>query len=70
MKTNEIVPNAQSQTPVAVPPATPVATPPPPAAAPIAAVSVTPSAAPANPVAAKPKKGGKKNKAQAVPAKA
>jgi hypothetical protein len=65
MNTNETNLKAQSPAPVAVPPAPPVVIPPPPVT-PIESVKVTPAAVPVNPVAAKPKKGGKKNKVPAA----
>ena len=61
--------NTESQTPVAVTPASPVITLPPAAAAPVITVAVTQSAAPVNPVAARPRKGAKKGKAQVNPVK-
>ncbi len=61
MKTNETTVNPVTQAPAAVAPAAPLAAPQPP----VAAVTVTPAPV-ANPVAAKPRKGGKKNKIPAV----
>ena len=65
MKTNEMPVNAESQIPAAVPPPAPVAPPPPPVASPVVSVTIPQPAV----VAAKPKKGGKKNKAPVLATK-
>ena len=70
MKTNEITMNPATQIPAIVPPPAPVVTAPPAAApaGPVVEMAMV-QLAPVNPVAAKPRKGGRKNKTPALTTK-